>query len=86
MRFKITAMSVMPDVGVGLIMLVRQFKKSCLAFSVLKMTKYLFLSFLEISLGKKRSTACEKYDSVFIKLCFINSNNAVNRCFSDYLK
>lgn len=58
---KTTAFSVMLDVGVGLIMLVRQFKKkkSCLAFSLLKMTRYL-LSFLEISMGKKRSTACEK--------------------------
>lgn len=33
MRFKITTISVKLDVGLGLIVLVRQSKKNCLAFS-----------------------------------------------------
>lgn len=42
MRFKITTMSVMLDIGVGLIMLVRQCKKCCFAFSLLKTTIFIF--------------------------------------------
>lgn len=42
MRFKITAMSVMLDIGVGLIMLVRRFKKCCFAFSLLKTIIFIF--------------------------------------------
>lgn len=85
MRFD-TALTVMLDVDV-IFRLVGQLKKKLLfILSHTEDDKILFLSFIEISVEEKKDLQhVKKYDSMFIKLCFINSNNAVNRCFSDYL-